>query len=374
VTIRRGVLLLTENSLKILGGSAPKPPTAGTVPPSFELPIQSAPRPSLTAPTSPLNAPSSTFNAPPIQPYQQVQLIRPLFPPKFPPPTSSSRADANQESKFETRPKTSVDQTSTRVIDLIGSPDELKSTTQNGFHSVVELADPFTYDLCEIDESQTNRSYEIPKQHQLDSRIQIQDPLQPGKGAHLPTDNQLDQERPQVSEETLSAPSQNSSISPFRISPNDTSTYTKTSLMFQDLSDSPKVQQRRRLFISDILRNSPSMTTYYIEGTTVGIEAMKVEEDPISKQLRFLVIVQFEEIENSSFSVRIDPNLCQILLKLAANDYRIMLDKLSTKVEKRQFKLNLCSKLGVLCGKFTFQINHSVGLPYVGTILSFLTE
>jgi hypothetical protein len=362
-------LLLTENSLKVLGGFAPKVP-----PVHFpELPVGSSLVPSSIVPDS-LNPPSV-----PSQQNVQVTLISTFS--KQPPPISTPFPyhDNVQESKFESLPKVSSEPTPARVFDLIGSPNELKSTTpngisQNGVHSVDVTADPFTYDLCDIDEPLQTETK--PKNNfQLDPRLHIQDIFQPGRGTEPPKSRSHHEEH-QVSDESLSAPSQNSSISPFKMSPTEISKYPKPSSrsMFQDLSDSPNIQRHQRLFILDILRNPPSLNTYYVEGSTIGIDALKVEDDPISKQPFFYVIVQFEEIENSS-TVRVDSNLCREILNLAPDDYRVMLEKLSSKKERKQFKLNLCTKLGeLLNGKFIFQRNQSTGLPYVGTILSFLTE
>lgn len=359
---------MTENSLQILGGFSHKLA-------SIEPSLVNA-QPAMSSSFIPSTIVSDSLNAP------NRRLPQPTLPSTIPKqsfPVSDPFDNLNQESKFETRPKASHEQTSTPVIDLIGSPNELKSTTPNGASSqngVYSLgpADSFTYDLCEIDEPlQANIK---PKKLSMDSRLSMEDIFQSDR-RYVPPKSLPDH---QIYEESLSVPSQNSSISSFKMSPSEFSKHPKPSsrTMFQDLSDSPNIQRRRqRLFISDVLRNSPSIDTFYVEGATVGIDAMKVEEDPISKRLYFFLIVEFEEIQNSFVSapVRVDPNLCREVLNLSPDEYQVMLEKLSSKKERKQFKINMCTKLGeLLSGKFIFQINQSSDPPYVGTIVSFLTE
>lgn len=286
-----------------------------------------------------------------------------------------SSSISHQESKYESRPKQTV-------VDLIRSPNRdlppaiSKFPTTSVVSHQHDESSSFAYDLHEFEEFSHMHDEKIadcnPK-----SGIYIQDVLRRTPSMTIAdqitktTPITSNQEIHQISDESQFT-SQTSSISPFVISAETKDPHR----VVQDLSSSPvRVSASPRVsrkFIREIIERPTSADSYYIEGATVGIEALKVEIDPVSQLGYFYVIVLFEELENTErFPLLVDPTLCREILKISPDEYALMLHKLSSKSERREFKVITCTKFTELMGKFTFLVNKSKNEAYIGTIISF---
>jgi hypothetical protein len=420
--IRRGVLLLDGNSCRVLGGSIQTTPennplsTSNIIPPVFP-------------PTNPPPLPPSIQKNPPSF-HIQDQATTPPFSLQAPvpdPPRSTPASQHPQESKFEIRkvlnlpnPYLAVQRSSVPCIDLITSPNEVKTSTNLTKQkrispqpkTMIQVDDeqtiPFAYDLCDIDET-----YQIdPQRNQtpFESRLQVQDVFQPGRrvspatttlhqsqnSSHSDSEKSQNQNPPQMnivdfdvnqlSGGSQGTTSQTSSITPFVISPDNSAMkyHRKASPIqssFHDLSGSPHERSPLpRFYISDLLfrPSPPPIQSYYIEGEAIGVEAIKVDHDPLTHQLRFFIIILFEEKEQktslTSYPILVDTHLCQEILKLSPMEYQQMLEKLTNKSERKEFKVMTCTQLTELTGKFRFQVNPSHRQDaYVGILLSFIS-